>query len=64
MRRDPHACVKRERERGKLIPGSHYYFPTKVTLSEWDCRLMQVNLRGDYLKGYPKHEAVSGQNII
>ena len=63
---DPHACVKRERERvrGKLVPGSCYYRPTEVSLSEWDCRLMQVDLQWDYLKGYPEHEAVSGQNII
>ena len=25
---------------------------------------MQVDLRWDDLKGYPEHEAVSGQNII
>lgn len=25
---------------------------------------MQVDLQWDYLKGYPEHEAVSGQNII
>lgn len=64
MTRDPHACVKKERVRGKLIPCSRYYCPSKVILSEWDCRLMQVDLRWDYLKGYPEHEAVSGQNII
>ena len=59
-----HVLRERERVWCKLIPGKCYYSPNKTTLSERDCRLMQVGLQWDYLKGYPEHEAVSGQNII
>ena len=59
-----HVLRERERVWCKLIPGPIYYSSNQATLSEWDCRMMQVGTRWDYLKGYPEHEAVSGQNII